>query len=96
MSCGSDIDWRPIRLAGICSRYSASAIIQFSPAAVYHGEVDRFFRCPYPAKVMNTLDPTSGVMRISAGESRQWDIGYVEDHFGNRSPATCGGTRLLW
>src|SRR5690606_18817623 len=48
-----------MRLAGTCSRYSASAMPQLTKAAMYHGAVAMLRRCPYQAMVMNTLDATS-------------------------------------
>lgn len=47
---------KPMRLAGTCKRYSNKAIPQLAKAAIYQGEVDRFFRCPYQAKVMKTFE----------------------------------------
>src|SRR5258706_14144270 len=54
--------WKPMRLAGTCSRYSASAMPQLISAAMYQGAVARFFRWPYQAMVMKTLDATSSRM----------------------------------
>src|SRR3954471_23598493 len=51
--------WAPMRLAGTCSRYSASAMPQLTKAATYQGAVARFFRWPYQARVMNTLEAIS-------------------------------------
>ncbi len=49
----------PMRLAGTCSRYSKSAIPQLTSAATYQALVCMFFRWPYHAKVMNTLEAVS-------------------------------------
>src|SRR2546428_654892 len=66
--------WKPMRLAGTCSRYSARAMPQLTMAAVYQGAVARFFRWPYQASVMNTLEPTSS--------STAWNgTGMVESAF---------------
>src|SRR3954451_1751033 len=40
---------------------------QLMTAAMYHGEPARFFRWPYHAKVMNTLDPISSSTACSEG-----------------------------
>ena len=49
----------PIRLAGTWIRYSNKAIPQLINAATYQALVLRFLRCPYQAKVINTLDKIS-------------------------------------
>src|SRR5512140_3899052 len=54
--------WNPIRLAGTCSRYSASAMTQLMRAAMNHGAVARFLRWPYQAIVMNRLEAISSAM----------------------------------
>src|SRR6478609_3874365 len=56
-----------MRLAGTCSRYSNSAMPQLASAATIQGRPDRFFRCAYQAKVMNTLDRTSSAVAARAG-----------------------------
>ena len=48
----------PRRLAGTISRYSKNAIPQLARMTLGRA-VSRYFRCPYQAKVMNTLDSTS-------------------------------------
>src|SRR3569833_1007076 len=50
---------KPMRLAGTCSLYSMRAMLQLITAAMYQGESARFFRWPYHAKVMKTLEPIS-------------------------------------
>ncbi len=40
-------------------RYSNNAMLQLTSAAIHHGLLLRFFRWPYQAKVMNTLDAAS-------------------------------------
>src|SRR3569832_679546 len=57
--------WNPIRLAGTCNRYSNKALPQLTLAATYQGAVARFFRCPYHAMVMKTLDAISSRMVCS-------------------------------
>ena len=48
-----------MRLAGTCSRYSASAMPQLTSAARYQGAVAMFLRWPYQAIVMKALDAMS-------------------------------------
>src|SRR5688572_13193306 len=77
-----------MRLAGTCSRYSASAMPQLTKAAMYQGAVARFFRWPYQAMVMNTLEATSSRMVCSGKgmeESAAMDglsegLVYVDEH----------------
>ena len=45
----------PMRFAGTWSRYSKKAIPQLTKAAINQGLLDRFFRCPYHAKVIKAL-----------------------------------------
>ena len=47
----------PIRLAGTISRYSKKAMPQLTRITVSSGAC-LYFRCPYQAKVMNTLLPS--------------------------------------
>src|SRR4051812_27770822 len=63
--------WKPMRLAGTCSRYSARAMPQLTSAAMYQGEVARFFRCPYQAKVMKMLEPISSSTVCSEGARKE-------------------------
>src|SRR6188768_697655 len=60
-----------MRLAGTCSRYSARAMPQLMTAAMYQGEAARFFRCPYQAKVMNTLEPISSSTVCIEGANKE-------------------------
>src|SRR5674476_1006625 len=62
-----------MRLAGTWSRYSNSAMPQLTSAATYQGELARFFRCPYHAKVMNRLDTAS----INAVTSSGCEIRFI-------------------
>ena len=43
------------------------AMPQLTSAAMIQGRPERFFRCAYQAKVMNTLDSVSRTMAVSAG-----------------------------
>lgn len=52
----------PIRLAGTWIRYSNKAIPQLINAATYQAFALRFFKCPYQAKVINTLDRISNAV----------------------------------
>ena len=63
-----------MRLAGTCSRYSNNAMPQLTSAATYQGDVARFFRWPYQAKVMKTLLATSSktVCRLMGSEDRKF------------------------
>src|SRR5512139_3522708 len=62
-----------MRLAGTWMRYSNSAMPQLTSAATYHGELEKFFRWPYQAKVMNRLDTAS----ISAVTSSGLEIRFI-------------------
>src|SRR5512139_820339 len=62
-----------MRLAGTWMRYSNSAMPQLTSAATYHGELEKFFRWPYQAKVMNRLDTAS----ISAVTSKGFEIRFI-------------------
>src|SRR3989338_2554923 len=67
-----------MRFAGTMIRYSNSAIPQLISAAIYHGELAKFFRCPYHANVMNRLDTAS----ISAVTSSGCEIRFIACIFG--------------
>ena len=71
-----------MRLAGTCSRYSASAMPQLTSAAMYHGAVARFFRWPYQAMVMNTLEATSS--RMVCNENGMEDSRFMAQIIGCR------------
>ena len=69
----------PIRLAGTCKQYSASAIIQLTKIAA-HSASDSCFKWPYQANVMKMLEQvksktngTAGDMNQPAGERLPWD-----------------------
>src|SRR5262245_47520912 len=51
----------PMRLAGTCKQYSKKAIPQLTRIAAIR-ELCLYFRCPYQANVMNTLDAISSKM----------------------------------
>lgn len=54
-----------MRLAGTWNMYSARAMPQLTNAAMYQGAVARFFKWPYQAIVMKTLDATSSKIACS-------------------------------
>src|SRR3989338_4192870 len=62
-----------MRFAGTMIRYSNSAMPQLISAAIYHGELAKFFRCPYHANVMNRLDTAS----ISAVTSSGFETRFI-------------------
>src|SRR5690606_22428949 len=69
LSCGAEYTAAPIRLAGTIRQYSKKAMPQLTRITVNSG-AERYFGCPYQAKVMNTLEPTSsntGSRRSRAG-----------------------------
>src|SRR6185369_7744128 len=59
--------WKPMRFARTWNKYSASAMPQLASAATYHGAVARFFKWPYQAIVMKTLEAISS--RIDCNEN---------------------------
>src|SRR5436190_16786382 len=67
-SCASESVRKPMRLAGTCSRYSKSAMLQLTIAATHHGRSARLRRCAYHAKVMNTFEAMSSRMVGSAAD----------------------------
>ena len=68
LSCASENCVAPIRFAGTCNKYSNSAMPQLISAATHHGLLARFFRWPYHATVMKTLERTrSPVVCIQTG-----------------------------
>src|SRR5678816_1833534 len=67
LSCASDSAVNPMRLAGTCNRYSKSAMPHDTSAANHHGLPERFFRCPYHAKVMKRFDSVSSTAHARAG-----------------------------
>src|ERR1041384_3471415 len=69
LSCGSVSAVKPMRLAGTCSRYSKRAMPQLASAATHQGQVARFLRWAYQAKVMNTLEAASSAAAATTGES---------------------------
>src|SRR5262245_41894929 len=81
LSCASVMPpAKPMRLAGTCSRYSASAMPQLTRAAIHHGLACRCFRCPYHANVMKRLERASNVA-VAARVCR----GVIEVSFGTRN-----------
>src|SRR5262245_55141415 len=60
-SAAAKPDSEPIRLAGTCRQYSKKAIPQLTRIAAI-SELCLYFRCPYQAKVMNTLEARSSTM----------------------------------
>src|SRR5580765_3892824 len=68
-SCGSESSVKPMRFAGTIRRYSKSAMPQLARAAIHHALEDRFLRCAYQAKVMNTLDARSIRPQVKVAES---------------------------
>src|SRR5690348_12340793 len=75
-----------MRLAGTCSRYSNSAMPQLASAAMNQGLPERFLRCAYQAKVMNTFDRMSRPVAASVGD-RFSGMGVLEGVFGQ--PGGC-------
>ncbi len=68
-SCASESTPYPMRFAGTCSAYSASAISQLTRIATTSGAVRKVERCPYQAIVMKMLEAKSSKHVCRAGES---------------------------